>query len=155
MIKRILMTALAATLAMAVSGCTIRYHQPADEPVVDEGDKDDHSFDQGQNKKDKGGPPPHAHGLLKIPKGHLPKPGQCRVWVPGTPPGRQQKAGNCSTLAPQVPVGAWLVYCHTNDPDRVEVTIYDEKRAGLIIEVQIFDIVTGEFLGHDEHTAKK
>jgi len=153
---------MAAMLVLAVSGCTIRHTHPGDGPVVQEKDKDekdDRTFDQGgkdkKDKKDKGGPPPHAHGLLKIPKGHLPKPGKCRIWIPGTPAGHQRKAGNCNTLVSQVPAGAWLVYRHTDDPDRVDITIYDVKQVGLIIEVQIFDIVTGEFLGHDEHTARK
>ena len=153
--KRIMMTTLAALLVVATSGCTIRYRQPADEPVVEEQDKDTRSHPGDKDNKDKGGPPPHAHGLLKIPKGHLPKPGMCRIWVPGTPPGHQRKAGGCATLAAQVPEGAWLVYRHADNPDRVDITVYDERQAGLIVEVRIFDVVTGEFLRHDEHTAKK
>jgi hypothetical protein len=151
--RHVLTTALVAILVLAVSGCSIRYKQPADEPVVE--DPEIGRGGGGDHKKDKGGPPPHAHGLLKIPRGHLPKPGQCRIWVPGTPPGKQRKAGDCGTLASQVPAGAWLVYRHTQDSDRIEITVYDEQRAGLIVEVQIFDMVTGEFLGHDEHTAGK
>ena len=150
--------ALVAFLVVAVSGCSIRYSQPADEPVVKEGKKDDDSRGGGDGKKDKddkGGPPPHAHGLLKIPRGHLPGPGKCRIWVPGTPPGKQRKAGDCNKLASEVPAGAWLVYRHSHDIDRIEITIYDEKHAGLIVEVQVFDMVTGEFLGHDEHSARK
>ena len=136
-------TASLVLFALGCSSMTIRYKDKGDGPVVEEG------------KKDKGGPPAHAHGLLKIPRGHLPKPGMCRIWVPGTPPGHQRKAGNCSTLASQVPAGAWLVYRHADNPDRVDITVYDEKRAGLIIEVRIFDMVTGEFLRHDEHSARK
>jgi hypothetical protein len=37
-------------------------------------------------------------GLAKsqgIPPGHLPPPGQCRVWVDGTPPGQQAEPTDC------------------------------------------------------------
>jgi hypothetical protein len=33
----------------------------------------------------------------KVPPGHLPAPGQCRVWVDGVPPGRQSAATDCGT----------------------------------------------------------
>jgi hypothetical protein len=33
----------------------------------------------------------------KIPPGHLPAPGECRVWVDGTPPGRQPRPTDCAT----------------------------------------------------------
>ena len=29
---------------------------------------------------------------LKIPPGHLPPPGECRVWLPDVPPGQQKAA---------------------------------------------------------------
>ncbi len=45
----------------------------------------------------------------KIPKGHLPPPGMCRIWHPGTPPGLQPPPGNCAALSRQVPPGAWLI----------------------------------------------
>jgi hypothetical protein len=155
---RIFMTVLIALLVAGISGCSVRLRgksdppnvenkkEKKDEPIVGEGDHREH---------DKGGPPPHAHGLLKIPKGHLPPPGQCRIWMPGTPPGRQPRPGDCRTLASEVPRGAWLVYRHTTHPDRVDVTIYDEKRVGLIVEIQIYDLVTGEFIGHEVNAARK
>lgn len=146
-----------------------------DEPIVGEGDRRDEPAgdrqdhpgagdrreehpgdgDPGDGGRDKGGPPPHAHGLLKIPPGHLPPPGQCRIWVPGVPPGRQRRAADCSILAAEVPPGAWLLHRGTTEPDRVEVTVYDAEHIGIIIEIQIYDVVTGEFLGHEEHAAKK
>lgn len=33
----------------------------------------------------------------RVPRGHLPPPGMCRVWVDGVPPGHQPKPTNCST----------------------------------------------------------
>ena len=45
----------------------------------------------------------------RIPPGHLPPPGACRVWYPGTPPGHQPPPGSCRELRHHVPRGAWLV----------------------------------------------
>jgi hypothetical protein len=44
-----------------------------------------------------------------IPPGHLPPPGECRIWYPGTPPGHQPPPGSCRELRHHVPRGAWLV----------------------------------------------
>jgi hypothetical protein len=46
---------------------------------------------------------------VKIPPGHLPPPGQCRVWYPDRPPGHQPPPGPCHQLQYQVPPGAVLV----------------------------------------------
>lgn len=53
--------------------------------------------------------PHHHHAPLRIPPGHLPPPGQCRIWYPGTPPGHQPPPGSCRKLRHHVPEGAWLV----------------------------------------------
>ena len=44
-----------------------------------------------------------------VPPGHMPPPGLCRIWHPGTPPGQQPPPGNCAVLQYQVPPGAILV----------------------------------------------
>ncbi len=46
---------------------------------------------------------------VKIPPGHLPPPGQCRIWFPDRPPGHQPPPGSCKKLQHQVPPGAILV----------------------------------------------
>ena len=46
---------------------------------------------------------------VKIPPGHLPPPGQCRIWYPDRPPGHQPPSGPCHALQYQVPPGAVLV----------------------------------------------
>ena len=53
--------------------------------------------------------PPHYRARPRIPPGHLPPPGACRVWYPGTPPGHQPPPGSCRVLRHHVPRGAWLV----------------------------------------------
>ena len=47
--------------------------------------------------------------LFKIPPGHMPPPGKCRIWYPGRPPGHQPPAGDCEVLEGYVPPGAWLI----------------------------------------------
>ena len=57
-------------------------------------------------------PPPQPVYQAKpihIPPGHLPPPGQCRIWFPDRPPGHQPPPGPCHVLQYQVPPGAVLV----------------------------------------------
>jgi hypothetical protein len=51
-----------------------------------------------------------AASYAKIPPGHLPPPGKCRVWFPDRPPGHQPPPRDCHTLERQVPPGAYLLY---------------------------------------------
>jgi hypothetical protein len=46
---------------------------------------------------------------FRVPPGHMPPAGKCRIWYPGTPPGHQPPPGNCRTLSRQVPRGAYLI----------------------------------------------
>lgn len=45
----------------------------------------------------------------KIPPGHMPPPGECRIWYPDLPPGKQPPPGDCDYLRYRVHPGAWLV----------------------------------------------
>lgn len=67
--------------------------------------------------------PKHTHG---IPPGHLPPPGQCRVWYPGAPPGHQPPPAPCAVAFRQAPPGSWVV---ERPPARVEIIrIYEIAR---------------------------
>lgn len=65
-------------------------------------------------------PSPRPNGALevvardgstfKIPPGHFPDPGSCRIWYPGRPPGQQPAQGACDVLDKRVPAEAYLVY---------------------------------------------
>jgi hypothetical protein len=46
---------------------------------------------------------------FRVPRGHMPPAGQCRIWYPGTPPGHQPAPDDCRVLSRQVPRGAWLI----------------------------------------------
>lgn len=52
--------------------------------------------------------PSHVRSFA-IPKGHMPLPGQCRIWFPERPPGQQPPPGECLELQRRVPAGAALV----------------------------------------------
>jgi hypothetical protein len=85
-------------------------------------------------------------GSLGVPPGHLPPPGFCRIWIPGTPPGKQPEPGDCQSLARQVPAGAWLLHRAVDDPRYVDVSVYEEDRPGVLLEVRVFDAETGAFV---------
>lgn len=56
------------------------------------------------------GPGAHRWGQpAAVPPGHLPPPGQCRIWYPDRPPGHQPPPGPCGALRHQVPYGAYLI----------------------------------------------
>lgn len=65
-------------------------------------------------------PTPHPRGALevveadgsvfRIPPGHYPPPGSCRIWFPNRPPGQQPPPGDCDQLDRRVPAEAYLVY---------------------------------------------
>lgn len=65
-------------------------------------------------------PTPHPRGAMeivkadgsvfRIPPGHYPAPGSCRIWFPDRPPGQQPAPGHCNVLDKRVPAEAYLVY---------------------------------------------
>jgi hypothetical protein len=96
-------------------------------------------------------PSPEVRGVeatLGIPPGHLPNPGECRVWIPGTPPGRQPKPKSrpCPGIATVAPAGSWIVYRPTEDRKVVHVREVDSRRAGTVVRIRIFDIETSRLL---------
>ncbi len=76
---------------------------------------------------------------FKVPKGHLPPPGQCKVWFPERPPGHQPPPGACSELAAEVPLGAWLLY-RSAATGEVFVTEYHPEIRGVVLEVRALDV---------------
>ena len=69
-----------------------------------------------ESHPDRGRRPAHHHHHhhhhrkeVRIPPGHLPPPGACRVWFRDRPPGHQPPPGPCHKLRHRVPRGAVLV----------------------------------------------
>jgi hypothetical protein len=46
---------------------------------------------------------------LRLPPGHYPPEGQCRVWIEGRPPGQQANAAPCDALG-TIPAGAFILF---------------------------------------------
>ena len=118
----------AALMATACSGFVAVETRPPDRPVVVHESRPVHP----------------AH--LGIPPGHLPPPGQCRIWIPERPPGHQQPPGRCSALETHTPLGAWLVYRPSHDRKHVEVSVFDVDRPRLVVAVGIYEVSTGRFV---------
>src|SRR5437899_1138982 len=89
-------------------------------------------------------PPPVSTATLNVPPGHLPELGECRVWIPGVPPGLQSrpKSRSCDGIVASARAGSWILYRPANEPKVVYVRIIDEHRAGIVVRVQVFDIQT-------------
>ena len=83
---------------------------------------------------------------LSIPPGHLPPPGQCRVWMPGEPPGHQAKARSCANIERSAPAGSWIVYRPTEDKKVVHVKVVDQRRPGIVVHVRIYDVASGSLI---------
>jgi len=89
---------------------------------------------------------PSTAATLGVPPGHLPPPGECRVWIPGRPPGRQARPRSCDGILAAAPAGAWILYRPGADRRVVHVRYLDERRAGVVLRVRVFDAQSGAFI---------
>ena len=102
------------------------------------------------NVRDHDSPEPvrqRDHTLLKIPPGHFPPRGKCRIWIPGRPPGRQPKARNCDEINRHAPAGAWVLYRPTRNRRLLYVREVDPRKSGVVIRVRMYDVSSGKYLG--------
>jgi len=129
-------TILTATvLAMLASGCSQVYYPGRDYPWPD---RDEKRRDEDWGKRDKDwekGERSYPFSALNIPKGHLPPPGECKVWFPGKPPGHQPPPQSCASALRSAPLGAWVI---THEGSRYKVNIFDRVRRGVIEEVRYY-----------------
>lgn len=89
---------------------------------------------------------PSTAATLGIPPGHLPKPGQCRVWLPGKPPGHQPPPRDCDRIERTAPAGSWIVYRPSRDKKVVHVRVVDERRPGVVIHLRVYDAERGTLI---------
>jgi len=92
------------------------------------------------------GKAPSAAARLDVPPGKLPPPGLCRVWFPGRPPGHQPKPAPCADVEVGAPAGTWVLYRPSQDKQVVHVRYVDERRAGVIVWIRVFDVKSGAFV---------
>ena len=86
---------LMVVVLMGVTGCISRprsTYAPSRVVVVDNGRPNS----------------PRAAG--RIPPGHYPRAGECRIWFLGRPPGQQPRPVRCESLIGHVPRGSFLLY---------------------------------------------
>jgi hypothetical protein len=85
----------------------------ASSPAFADRDKDDKRegrwHEQKRDRDDDAKRHDRDHAQVRIPPGHLPPPGECRIWFPDRPPGHQPPPGDCRELSRRVPHGAVLV----------------------------------------------
>jgi hypothetical protein len=135
---------------LAVPSCTrtiyvpVSSPQPATAPVPESRPP----APQPEPPRERPAPAPATASTLGIPAGHLPDPGECRVWIPGTPPGRQRSArsSTCNGIAQTAPGGSWVVYRPSRDRRLVHVRVTDRQRPGHIVVVHVFEAESGRFL---------
>ena len=83
---------------------------------------------------------------LRVPPGHLPSPGRCRVWMPGEPPGHQAHSTTCSGIERSAPAGSWILYRPADDKKVVHVRVVDGRRPGVIVRNRVYDVQRGTLL---------
>ena len=128
---------LAPCLALiAASACTIVTTPPAEPPAAEHRSSNTAAEHHG----------PSTAATLGIPPGHLPPVGQCKVWVPGKPPGHQAAARSCSGIERTASAGTWILYRPTNDKKDVHVRVVDDRRPGVIVHVRVYDAHKGNLL---------
>lgn len=100
--------ALALTAACLVSTPAIADQDKGERREGKKHEQQEKERDKRADRKDRagrGGGQAHA----KVPPGHLPPPGECRIWFPDRPPGHQPPPGDCHELSRRAPPGAVLV----------------------------------------------
>lgn len=83
---------------------------------------------------------------LNVAKGHLPPPGMCRVWVQGRPTAKQPKPRDCAGIDETAPAGSWVLLRPSKNRKVVKVRMVDERRAGIVVRVRVYNAVNGRFL---------
>ncbi len=71
---------------------------------------DDEYPDRRGRGRDRGDDRYRGYRTIRVPRGHYPPPGACRVWYAGRPPGHQPRPVRCDRLYGRVPPGAFILY---------------------------------------------
>jgi hypothetical protein len=77
----------------------------------------------------------YPFSALNIPKGHLPPPGECKIWFPGRPPGQQPPPTSCVSAIRNAPLGAWVI---THEGGRYKVNIFSKSKKNIVEEIRYY-----------------
>jgi hypothetical protein len=83
---------------------------------------------------------------LGIPAGHLPPPGECRLWFPRKPAGHQPPPGKCEKILPDAPAGSWVLYRPASESKEVHVRVLDSRRRGVVWRIYVYDAESGSYI---------
>jgi hypothetical protein len=91
---------------------------------------------------------PSTAATLGLPPGQLPQIGECRIWIPGTPPGRQPRprSRSCGGISAFAPAGSWIVYRPAENRRLVYVREVSSNQSGAVIRTRVYDVDTNRFL---------
>jgi hypothetical protein len=70
--------------------------------------------------------------LYKVPRGHYPRRGECRVWYQGRPPGHQPPSVRCGYLRGRVPYGAFILYAGRDWDTSYDWRRYERRHRGSV-----------------------
>ncbi|MDH5804383.1 MAG: hypothetical protein OEZ54_04290, partial [Gemmatimonadota bacterium] len=89
---------------------------------------------------------------LNVPPGHFPREGQCRIWIPGTPPGNQAAPRNCRGIEASAPAGAMILRRAAGEESRalVRVQFVNAEQAGTVDIIRYYDAATLEFVSEEQ-----
>jgi hypothetical protein len=129
---------LGHALLSGLLACAPQSTPPAPEPEVIE-------IEERKARRDR-----DRVGPLGIPEGHLPPPGECRVWYPGQPAGQQPPPQHCGEAEATAPASTWILYRPPEDKRVVHARVTHPERAGVIIRIDLYDAEKGTYLGTKE-----
>ena len=79
-----------------------------------------------------------SYQSLRIPPGHLPPPGSCRIWYPGKPPGHQPPPQSCESAFRKAPPNAWVITRKDHNHELLEV--HETGANKVIIDIKFYTI---------------
>jgi len=87
---------------------------------------------------------PAGAAVAHIPPGHFPRPGACRIWLPGEAPGHQPGQRSCAGIEGVAPAGSWILQRPAGDKRKVVyVRVIDERRSGVVVRRGLYDARRG------------
>ena len=83
---------------------------------------------------------------LGVPPGQIPGVGDCRIWIPGRPAGRQSPSRSCEGIEANAPAGSWILSRPAENRRLVRVGYVHRSRAGEVVRTVLYEASTGRFL---------